>query len=107
MTPRRSSGPPHPHSSGPRARPKGLKADVAGCTPVEALRSLAHEPIIAGQIDAMSPAEVARALAAIDDFNVLVGLPVLHPYLTPQIQREIERQRALRERPVPRSSPRR
>jgi hypothetical protein len=47
----------------------------------------------------MSREALARALAAIDEFNALARLPALYPHLTSQMQHEIERQRALRVRP--------
>ncbi len=96
MPSRRSSGSPQPHSPGRRAGPKRLRADVAGSTPLEVLKALAHEARVAGQIGMISREALARALAAIDDFNALVCLPALYPRLTSQMQHEINRQRALR-----------
>ncbi len=98
MPSRRSSGSPQPHSPGRRAGPKRLKADVAGSTPLEVLKALAHEARVAGQISMMSRETLARALAVIDEFNALTHLPALYPHLTSQMQHEIDRQHALRVR---------
>ena len=96
MPSRRSSGSPQPHSPGRRAGPKRLRADVVGSTPLEVLKALAYEAGVAGQIGMMSREALARAIAAIDDFNALAGLSALYPHLTMQTQHEIDRQRALR-----------
>ena len=78
--------------------PHRLKADVAGSTPMKVLRALAEDPEVAGQIGMMSRAALARALTVIDEFNALAHLPALYPHLTPRMQHEIDRQRALRVR---------
>jgi hypothetical protein len=71
---------------------------------MEVLKALADEAEVAGQIGIMSREALAQAIAAIDDFNALVCLPALHPHLTTRMQREINRQRALRARSSPPSS---
>ena len=78
--------------------PHRLKADIAGSTPLEVLKALAHEARVAGQISMMSREALARALAVIDEFNALAGLSALYPHLTSQMQHEIDLQRALRVR---------
>ncbi len=100
MISRRSSGSSQPHSSGRGAQPKGLKADVEGSTPMKVLRALAEDAEVAGQIGMMSREALAQAITAIDDFNASARLPALHPHLTMRMQREIDRQRALRARPA-------
>ena len=80
-----------PSSGSSRPQPTGwLKPDTMGAHPVSVIKDLTRDPRFAEQIGAMPPVGVAQAIAAIDTFNEMVGLPKLYPRLTKGMQEQID-----------------
>lgn len=94
-SPRSPSGSPQSRPPGRPKRPRRLKPDIAGAHPFAVFRVLADDCHAGGQMDCMPDEALAQVLAAIDDFNGVVRLPAIYPQLNLEMQREINRQRAL------------
>jgi hypothetical protein len=86
-----------PSSGSSRPQPTGrLKPDTTGAHPVSVIKDLTRDPGFAEQIGAMPLAHVAQAIATIDTFNEMVGLPKLYPRLTKGMQEQIDQHGATR-----------